>query len=304
MTPENGGTETARDGFVLISVLIVTLLFVTISASMVMRSRVFILQERNRLESAALQAIVDGVARHAAFDLTRARFPLPTTGIRGTCNQEDIELSVAAVDQDMLLDLNGAPPQMIIDVLTAIGIAETQAKEIAAQIVDYRDPDDMTQPIYGAEAMEYQRAQLSWRPRNSFFVDASELAQLPALSPELSGRLAPLFTVDNPRAAIDPALIHRLYGRSSSMEKALGRWLLDSRKERFSVRIEARVKRGATASRLAIFSVAGHGGRPQFLKWGRPEVGNASFGKQDADPNGSRAAVCGWLAAARASAAR
>ena len=51
-------------------------------------------------------------------------------------------------------------------------------------------------------------------------------------------------------------------------------------------------------------SVAGHGGRPQFLKWGRPEVGNASFGKQDADTNGSRAAVCGWLAAARASAAR
>lgn len=296
----SAGDETGKDGFILISVLVVTMLFVTVSATMVTRSRVFVLQERNRMESAALQAKVDGVARLAAFDIMRERFPLPTTGVTGACRNGDMEISVSAIDQEMLLDLNGAPPQMITDVLTAIGISETEAKIIAAQIVDYRDPDDLTQPLYGAEAMEYQRAGLGWRPRNSYFVDATEFSQIPAATGEVTARLAPLMTVDNPRAAIDPAVLYRLYGRSPTMEKALQRWVVKSRVERLALRVEARVKGRAITSRLAVFSVLGSGGVPKFLKWARYEIGRAADSGMDEVDNPNRPEVCAWLAASEA----
>lgn len=304
MTAGTDGEETGKEGFVLISVLVVAMLFVTVSATMVTRSRVFVLQERNRLENATLQATVDGIARLAAFDFMRDRFPLPATGVIGTCRQKDMEVSVSAIDQDMLLDLNGAPPEMMTDVLTAIGVAETEAKIIAAQIVDFRDPDDLTQPLYGAEAMEYQRAGLQWRPRNSYFVDASEFSQIPTATGEATAALASLMTVDNPRAAIDPALLYQIYGRSPTMEKALQRWVVESRRERLALRVEAKVKGRATASRLAVFSVLNGGGTPRFLKWARYEVKDAADGSMAKTTNANLPEICAWLDASRAKQAR
>ena len=300
MTAETDGGEAGKDGFVLISVLVVAMLFVTLSPTMVTRSPVLALQERNRLENATLQAAVDGIARLAAFDIMRDRFPLPSTGVVGACHQKDMEVTVSAVDQDMLLDLNGAPPEMITDVLTAIGVEETEAKIVAAQIVDFRDPDDLTQPLYGAEAMEYQRAGLHWRPRNSYFVDASEFSQIPAATGEAMARLSSLMTVDNPRAAIDPALLYQRYGRSPTMEKALQRWVVESRKERLALRVEAKVKGRATASRLAIFSALDGGGTPRFLKWARDDVKDAADGNGVEPTNANLPEICAWLDASRA----
>ncbi|SIQ86387.1 general secretion pathway protein K [Rhizobium sp. RU20A] len=270
--PFRPAEETSRDGFVLISVLIVALLFVAVTGSLAVRARLFVLQERNRAETVALQTLADGAARLVALDLATGRFSLPPDGTTGTCKKGDLELRVSAIDQEMLLDLNGAPPEMIVDVLTAIGIDETDARRLAAQIVDYRDPDDRSQPLYGAEAAEYARAGLPWRPKNTFFADVSEFAQLPAATPPLIARIAPILTINNPRASIDPTLINRLSATPSAANEALSRWLSPSRQTRFAVMIELRAPGRATASRTATIAVGGENGLPQFLKWARNDM--------------------------------
>ncbi len=253
----------------LISVLIVALLFVAVTGSLAVRARFFVLQERNREETVALQALADGVARQAALDLVKGQSSLTPDGVTGTCRKADFELQATIVDQDMLLDLNGAPPEMIIDVLTAIGIGETDAKTLAAQIVDYRDPDDMSQPLYGAEAAEYARAGLPWRPKNTFFADVSEFAQLPAATPALIARIEPILTINNPRAAIDPTLIDRLSGAPSAANKPLARWLTPSRQSRFSITVSLATKAGPTASRNTTIATDSSDGHPRFLRWAR-----------------------------------
>lgn len=291
----SSGTDDAREGFVLVSVLAVALLFVTVSATLATRSRLFVLQERNRLEAAKLQAIVDGITRIGAASLGEGKFPLEATGITGQCKQGDTELTVRAVDQDMLLDLNGAPPEMISDVLSATGTGDMDAATLAAQIVDYRDPDDMSQPLYGAERIEYQRAGLAWTPRNDYFADPAEFAQLPAAREPLN-KAGFLFTVYNGRAAIDPALIYRLYGRSAPLEQKLRRWAAQSRHTRFSLTIEAKTAGRATATRTAIFTVETNDKRPVFLKWSRDSMGTGRAGGAAKPVFENR--FCGWLRAA------
>lgn len=296
----SSGTDDAREGFVLVSVLAVALLFVTVSATLATRSRLFVLQERNRLEAAKLQAIVDGVARIGAFSLGQGKFPLEATGITGQCRQGDTELTVKAVDQDMLLDLNGAPPQMISDVLSATGMGDIDAATLSAQIVDYRDPDDMAQPLYGAERIEYQRAGLTWTPRNDYFADPAEFAQLPAARAEPLNKTAFLLTVYNGRAAIDPAFIYRLYGHSGPIEQKLRRWAVPSRNTRFSLMVEAKSAGRAAATRTAIFTVETDDKRPVFLKWSRDRV-DEGRGADTAKPV-SEDRFCAWLRAAEAEA--
>lgn len=294
----SSGTDDAREGFVLVSVLAVALLFVTVSATLASRSRLFVLQERNRLEAAKLQAIVDGVTRIGALSLGQGEFPLEATGITGQCKQGDTELTVRAVDQDMLLDLNGAPPQMISDVLGAIGTGDIDAATLAAQIVDYRDPDDMTQPLYGAERIEYQRAGLAWTPRNDYFADPAEFAQLPAARAEPLNKVGFFFTVYNGRAAIDPALLYRLYGHSAPIEQKLRRWAVQSRHTRFSLTVEAKTAGRAAATRTAIFTVETDAKRPEFLKWSRDSMDKESAG--DAAKPVFENRFCTWLTAAKA----
>jgi general secretion pathway protein K len=285
--------ERDNEGFVLVSVLCVVLLFVAVSATMTLRSRLFVIEERNHLEHLRLQAVVDGVARLAALSIARDRFPMPETGRRGACASNGTRVSVAAIDQDMLLDLNGATPEMIEDVLAAIGIEDTPRKTVAAQVVDFRDPDDFTEALYGAEKIEYRRAALTWTPRNDFFTDADEVAQLPVATPDLLARIGPFFTTYNPRAAIDPALIYARLGKDAERVEKLARWEVPSRRQHFAIRVQARLEGRAAATRLAVFAVPTPGRAPVFLKWSRYEAETESG--PGAEPAQPVAEVCAWM---------
>jgi Type II secretion system (T2SS), protein K len=292
MAPDD---ETRRDGFVLVSVLAVVLVFVTVSSSMVGRSRLFILQERNRLQHTQLQATIDGVARLAALSLAQGRFQMSVTGTVATCRKGNLQLSLSVVDQDMLLDLNGAPSQMIIDVLSAIGISDADSRTLAAQIVDYRDSDDRSQPLYGAERIEYQRSGLAWGPRNDYFADPEEFAQLPGVTAALHKTLAPLITIYNGRAAIDTTILKNLGAADGNLTGALAKWSLDSRHQRFSLKVEGRIEGRAAASRLAVFSVDAREKPPNFLKWSRLSMTEDGLQQSSGDKQPATPQVCDFL---------
>ncbi|WP_170866009.1 type II secretion system protein GspK [Rhizobium sp. NFR03] len=259
-----------EDGFVLIPVLAIVLVFVMVSAGMAARSRLLVLQETNRVRTVALGAAVDGFTRLAALDIAGPAARLVPDGSPQHCRLRDMDITVSATDQDMLLDLNGASLPMLVDVLTATGLATDAANVIANQIVDFRDPDDASQPLFGAERFEYQRAGLAWGPRNGYFADTMEIAQLPAVTPVVLARIEPLLTIYSGRAAIDVASGGPVAARiDSAAQGRVERWQTPSRRSTFGIVVEAAIKGRATFARSAIVAVT-EGKAPRFLRWARP----------------------------------
>jgi general secretion pathway protein K len=284
--PGSGAPEPDREaGFVLLSVLLAAALFMAAAASFAVKSQLLAMQAANRLEQARSEAIVDGAALFAIHALqphlgpaaapppaepanagtpaaARRRPPLPLDGTPVACALADGRaLELAAIDQGGLLDLNAAPPEMIMDVLGAAGLDAETALRIAGAVADFRDEDDVPAAGGASERALYREAGKPFGPRNAPFLDAAELVQLPGLSPELAQRFLPLATVFSGRASLDPATMDRraraLFPKEIDALDALRRWRKPSPRE--ALAIESRLRRpdGTVAAlRHALATVA------------------------------------------------
>ncbi len=314
-------------GFVLLSVLLAALLFVAVAASFALRARILTLQTGNLSEMARAQAEIDGVALYAAdalrppkvaapseADLLAAALsggkaqaaplpplPLPVDGIPLTCHRpQGGTLTVRAVDQGALIDLNGAPVPMLREFLQAAGLDSETARRLADEIGDFRDPDDAPQENGIGESAQYRQAGLAWGPANRPFVDVEEIARLPSATPALVARLRPLFTVANPRAGLDlsqtPGATAGLLTADVLKQPALARWQLASPRTDFMV--EAALQRAdgsVAAARRAFLRFEGpDGGALRIVRWLRPPYGDGAEGR--AEPSDD--AFCAGLATA------
>lgn len=75
------------------------------------------------------------------------------------------------------IDLNTADLDLLTAFFAANGWREDEAHSMAARIIDWRDPDDDTEPG-GAENREYQAARMSYGPHNGPFESVDELRQV------------------------------------------------------------------------------------------------------------------------------
>lgn len=75
------------------------------------------------------------------------------------------------------IDLNTADLDLLTAFFAANGWREDEAHSMAARIIDWRDPDDDTEPG-GAENREYQAARISYGPHNGPFESVDELRQV------------------------------------------------------------------------------------------------------------------------------
>jgi general secretion pathway protein K len=75
------------------------------------------------------------------------------------------------------IDLNTADPDLLTAFFAGNGWRETDARSMAARIVDWRDADDETGEG-GAESREYAAAKLSYAPHNGPFESVDELRQV------------------------------------------------------------------------------------------------------------------------------
>jgi len=90
------------------------------------------------------------------------------------------------------LELNSANEEELRSVLESVGIAGPAARSIAAELIDYRDPDDFVTPG-GAEGEAYGRRGLTIK--NAPLATARELLFLPSMTPETFRALRPLVCV-------------------------------------------------------------------------------------------------------------
>lgn len=115
------------------------------------------------------------------------------------------DIEVRIVDENGKLDLNQAAPPLLAALLVALGQQQPDAERLAGAIVDWRDPDPLTQPSGGAEDADYAAAGRSYGAKDAPFEGIAELEQVLGITPELYAALAPHVTVFSGRAQPDPA---------------------------------------------------------------------------------------------------
>ncbi len=105
--------------------------------------------------------------------LARADVPLG----RGT-------FSYRITDEEARINLNGAPPDRVDRLLTALGVSKETRDVINDSLQDWKDPNELRR-ANGAESEDYLRLPVPYRARNANLEDVTELLQIHGVTPEL-----------------------------------------------------------------------------------------------------------------------
>jgi len=169
-----------------------------------------------RTENLQGRALVDGVqAEQAAragleYALTRVALPDPRQQWRPDGRPyrwsfADADVEIRIVDEDGKVDLNHADATLLTGLLAAVGIERPRAEKLAGAIIDWRDPDPMTQPSGGAEDPDYAAAARPYGAKDADFESPAELLQVLGVTADDYRRVAPYVTVVSGRVMPEAA---------------------------------------------------------------------------------------------------
>jgi general secretion pathway protein K len=97
----------------------------------------------------------------------------------------DGTLSIAIVDLDRKINLNGAPEPVLELAFQLLGAGAGDAGLIASAVLDWRDRDDLEHAKGGAEKSYYAGLNPPYVPKNGPFDDVSELLKIRGVTPAL-----------------------------------------------------------------------------------------------------------------------
>ena len=106
-----------------------------------------------------------------------------------------VDVTVNIVDESGKVDLNGADLDLMANLMMAVGERRDRARRLAAAIVDWRDPDSLSQIEGGAEDPDYESEGLPYGAKDAPFESIAELQQVQGMTPELFAKLEPSLTV-------------------------------------------------------------------------------------------------------------
>lgn len=132
----------------------------------------------------------------------------------------DATLTIRLVDESGKVDLNQADMVLLTTLFTVVGseqeLTTEQATRLASAILDWRDPDPLTQPAGGAEDPDYASAGRIHGAKDAQFESVAELEQVLGMTPDLYAKVEPYLTVFSGRSQPDPAFA------SSEVLRAMG----------------------------------------------------------------------------------
>jgi type II secretory pathway component PulK len=209
------GREPHDSGYVTLAVLVMAGLMAALVSGLVTVSRPAVGLARTGVEAVAAEALLDGGIAAAGYLLFAAkREPLAVDGLDFTFRSGAVRVAVA--DESGRIDLNAAPPALLAGLYAAAGGTAMKPAAFAARILDWRDKDE-DRGDGGAEAFDYARARLGYRPPNAPFRSAEDLRLVLGVSGADSERLLPLVTVFSAAATVDalgapPAVLRAVPG--------------------------------------------------------------------------------------------
>jgi len=153
-------------------------------------------------ENAARAGIEYAMTRVAAPDPRQRWLP---DGRPHRWHYDDAEVVVEIVDENGKIDLNQADLPLLTEFIRHLGVEQQQATQLAAAIIDWRDPDSLSQPIGGGEDDDYAAAGLPYGAKDAEFESVAELEQVLGMTTKLYAKMAPHLTVFSGRGRPDPA---------------------------------------------------------------------------------------------------
>jgi len=194
-------------GAALILVLWLIVLLTALIGGFALAARVEALQGR-----VLVRGLVASNAARAGLEYSLTRVALPDARLQWKPDGSehrwrfgDAVVDVRIVDENGKLDLNQAPHPLIAALIQRHGVEPSEAGRIAGAIVDWRDPDLLTQPGGGAEDGDYDAAGRPYGAKDADFESVAELLQVLGMTPALYAKLEPDLTVYSGRAQPDPA---------------------------------------------------------------------------------------------------
>jgi general secretion pathway protein K len=264
----------AEAGFVLPSVIAVLVVIAAAAALATQQLQTHSRITAARLDRLRLQGVVDGTARFVAMALVNERVRrLPGLGLPGNGSAIACPMPgggairIAVQDQGGLVDLNASPRPLLEEVFRALGLADTEAATLAAEIVDDRDPDDTPEPGGGAEAPQYKARGLPYGPRNAPFNAVDEIDRLPSMTPRIAATLRPALTVWNTTGGLDPTLNPALWARAGAQAEGLRQHAKGSLHQFYEIRVVAETPAGTRAGRVTVLSADGRSTGLGLLVW-------------------------------------
>jgi general secretion pathway protein K len=206
-------------GTALILVLWLIVLLTSVIGAFALLARIESMQGRvlvrGLVASGAARAGVEYALTRVALSDPRLKWRPDGRAYRWRYGDADVEVHMT--DESGKVDLNQADAQMLAALIQRVASAEpgsmpggarmdpSQAARLAAAILDWRDPDPLTQPAGGGEDADYASAGLPYGAKDAEFESVAELEQVIGFTPTLYARLQPYLTVYSGRARPDAA---------------------------------------------------------------------------------------------------
>jgi general secretion pathway protein K len=128
----------------------------------------------------------------------------------------DAAVTVRIVDESGKVDLNQAEAALLGALFEAAGSEPRAAAGVAGAILDWRDPDPLTQPSGGAEDPDYASAGRPYGAKDAPFESVAEVEQVLGMTPSLYARVEPYLTVYSgrtlPDATFAPGMVLQAMG--------------------------------------------------------------------------------------------
>lgn len=167
-------------------------------------------RRHRQVAAASLQQMQDRELVDSALRLAIVEFAAPSPAIAGnSVGARSIEVFGQSVQVTVefeagRIDLNTADDLLLIAGFAGNGYSESEARRMAARIVDWRDSDDLTSE-QGAERNEYRLAGRTQAPRNGPFETVSEVQQV-LEGERIDAGLLEAFTVYSHSPQVNPEL--------------------------------------------------------------------------------------------------
>lgn len=193
----HGPLPRTASGAALLLVLWLIALLTAVVGAFAMLARVEYLQGRTLSQGVvADQAARAGLeyAMTRVVDLDQARQWLPD-GREYTWRFGDADVTIVIVDESGKVDINAADLDLLAGLMQAVGVERQPARKLATAILDWRDPDSLTQIEGGAEDGDYASEDLPYGAKDAPFETVAELQLVLGMTPELFAKLAPHLTV-------------------------------------------------------------------------------------------------------------
>ena len=267
-------------GFALLLVLWGLILIGLIAASFQRETRVGIALARNAMESAKAEALADAGVQRAILALLD---PNPATAWRCDGTSYPFEFAEGTVniriqDEGGKLDLNHAPPTMLMTLFQATGSDPAAARKLTDSILDYVDRDSSRRPA-GAEDADY--AGLDEGAKDAPFERKEELLKVLGMNRTIYDAIASSVTVYSGKSDINlstaPELVLRTIPGLAARQRdqiiaarSSGALSGRARIETVTIIAEAWTIGGGRFVREAVAQRRGEAGNPfQFLSWRR-----------------------------------